>query len=221
MTLTDLWKKKLLILAALAVWGGLPYHLIQKVDFSKVFTMPTGRIDQLIPLNLESVWIYHSWLLVPLCAVMLLPNVTMLKRYGWGLFAVNLLSFLIFLLFPTEAPRPDIQGLEDPPLLYLLTIQMDKPLNACPSLHASVTLFCAAFALLQINRWKSHWKWSCMVLQAFWAFGILYSTLATRQHVFLDMVAGSTLGVAVSFFALRWPSPSETAPLPSQWGRAF
>jgi membrane-associated phospholipid phosphatase len=37
-----------------------------------------------------------------------------------------------------------------------------------------------------------------------WCAGILYSTVATRQHVALDVLAGAALGAAVAVVHLRW-----------------
>jgi membrane-associated phospholipid phosphatase len=37
-----------------------------------------------------------------------------------------------------------------------------------------------------------------------WCLGILYSTMAIRQHVFLDVIAGAALGLAVVGVHLRW-----------------
>jgi hypothetical protein len=36
-----------------------------------------------------------------------------------------------------------------------------------------------------------------------WCLGILYSTVATLQHVFLDVVAGAALGAVVAVLFLR------------------
>jgi membrane-associated phospholipid phosphatase len=153
----------------------------------------------LIPVNFDSVWIYHSWLFLPIAVAFFMTHWEMLKRFAWGMFAVNAVSFLVFLCMPTEAPRPT--DLADAPLLYLWTIQMDQPTNACPSLHASVTMLSTIFAMVVLGRFRSAWVWRGLVL--LWAGGILWSTLATRQHVFIDIAAGSTLGAIVAFIALR------------------
>jgi membrane-associated phospholipid phosphatase len=51
-----------------------------------------------------------------------------------------------------------------------------------------------------------------------WCVGIVYSTLATRQHVVLDVAAGALLGVVMALahmralraFESRWvPAPAE------------
>lgn len=183
--------------------------------------MPLLKIDYWIPQNLNTVWLYHSWLLLPLITVLLLPCSNTLKRYGWSVFAVNAVSFLFFLCYPTEAPRPE--DLSNAPLLYLWTIRIDKPLNACPSLHASVTILCSFFCCYVLGRYRKAWLWRIAVL--IWGAGILWSTLATRQHVFIDMISGSVLGGTIAFVALRRPRTNNNypkpTPLPQGVERAF
>lgn len=198
MTSARFLKQKVLILILLCAWGGLPYHFIQRIDFSKVITMPSIKIDHLIPINFDSVWIYHSWILLPVAVGFLIDHWELLKRFAWSMFAVNAVSFLVFLCVPTEAPRPT--DLADAPLLYLWTIQMDEPTNACPSLHASVTVLSTIFAVVVLGRIQ--WAWFWRILTVLWAVGILWSTLATRQHVFIDMAMGSLLGTVVALVAL-------------------
>jgi membrane-associated phospholipid phosphatase len=36
-----------------------------------------------------------------------------------------------------------------------------------------------------------------------WCLGILYSTVATRQHVFLDVLAGAALGAVIAVASHR------------------
>jgi membrane-associated phospholipid phosphatase len=42
-----------------------------------------------------------------------------------------------------------------------------------------------------------------------WCLGILYSTLATRQHVALDVLAGAALGAIVAVGHLRLVGPAK------------
>lgn len=205
MTIDRFLKQKILILILLCAWGGLPYHLIQRIDFTKVITMPSIKIDHLVPVNFDSVWIYHSWIFLPIAVGFLIMRWELLKRFAWSMFAVNAVSFLVFLCVPTEAPRPS--DLADAPLLYLWTIQMDEPTNACPSLHASVTVLSTIFATVLLGRFRMAWLWRSVTLV--WAVGILWSTLATRQHVFIDIAVGSLLGSIVALVALR-PTAEES-----------
>jgi membrane-associated phospholipid phosphatase len=41
-------------------------------------------------------------------------------------------------------------------------------------------------------------------LNGLWCLGIIYSTVAIRQHVVLDVFAGAGLGAVVAGLNLRW-----------------
>jgi len=47
---------------------------------------------------------------------------------------------------------------------------------------------------------------ACFLLNWLWCFGIVYSTIATRQHVLLDVIAGRSSGhrCGLHLAALRW-----------------
>jgi membrane-associated phospholipid phosphatase len=42
-----------------------------------------------------------------------------------------------------------------------------------------------------------------LVLNSVWCAGIIYSTLATRQHVIIDVMGGLILGAVMAQYALR------------------
>lgn len=68
--------------------------------------------------------------------------------------------------------------------------------NACPSLHAAFCVFAAAVLHAQLGNLKAPaWLTAANVL---WCLGILGSTVATRQHVALDAIAGAALGGAAA-----------------------
>ena len=78
---------------------------------------------------------------------------------------------------------------------------MDASGNACPSLHVATAVFSGVWLnriLREINAPRA--------LRAFnwlWCVGIVYSTLATKQHVALDMLAGAVLGLAAALLSLK------------------
>jgi len=66
--------------------------------------------------------------------------------------------------------------------------------NACPSLHVAFAVFSALELDRILRRMGAHGL--ARGLSWGWCAGILYSTLATRQHVAIDLFAGAALGVA-------------------------
>ena len=84
---------------------------------------------------------------------------------------------------------------------YDLVAGADLPRNACPSLHAAFGVFTAGCA------WEVFWGWknSEWFIGAVWSWtaAVLASTLLIKQHVFLDLLAGSVLG-SLGWWSMRW-----------------
>jgi len=105
----------------------------------------------------------------------------------------------IFLRWPTAPPAPDIDWARYPGVAFLKRI--DSSGNACPSLHAAFVVFTAMWNVPALRRFGD--RGTLRVLSLLWALGILYSTLATKQHVLIDLLAGCALGGAVAAVHLR------------------
>jgi membrane-associated phospholipid phosphatase len=122
--------------------------------------------------------------------------------FSYGVAAAGLAGagLAVFALWPTAVPRFDVDWSRYPAFEFLHSV--DASGNACPSLHVAFAVFTACwFArfLRQIGagRFPRTFNW-------LWCAGILYSTIATRQHVALDVLAGSVLGATAAVLHLRW-----------------
>ena len=100
----------------------------------------------------------------------------------------------IFLLWPTAVPPPGVTWTDDS--LFAFLKATDASGNACPSLHVAFAVF-TAFVLGGVLRQLAAGR-AAQALNWLWCAGILYSTLATRQHVALDVLAGTVLGATVA-----------------------
>lgn len=102
-----------------------------------------------------------------------------------------LLSFVVFIYFPTYVPRPSI--LFDDPFSKLVSAiySADKPYNCLPSAHVSYSMIIAIYVAKSrcfSNRTKVISSIICVL--------IVLSTLYIKQHYFLDAVTG----VLASYF---------------------
>jgi membrane-associated phospholipid phosphatase len=77
----------------------------------------------------------------------------------------------------------------------------DAPGNACPSLHAAFAVFTAVWIEHLLREMRAGRL--VRALNWLWCLGILYSTLAVRQHVALDALSGAVLGATVAALHLR------------------
>ena len=87
---------------------------------------------------------------------------------------------------------------------------VDATGNACPSLHVATAVFTAVWVerLLRIVGVPPALRW----LNLGWVLAIAYSTVAIRQHVVLDAVAGAALGAlfaALAILCCPWLGRSE------------
>ena len=78
---------------------------------------------------------------------------------------------------------------------------LDAPGNACPSLHVAT----AAFSAIWLDRLLRELgaEVATRACNGLWLLAIAWSTLATKQHVALDVLAGLLLGLAFALPSLR------------------
>jgi PAP2 superfamily len=164
-----------------------------------VTVMPLTPLDHWVafepaamPLYL-SLWVYVS---LPLA---LLKNRRELVSYGLATLALSGIGLGIFLVCPTAVPAFGIDWSRYPTVAFLKAVDVGD--NACPSLHVAFAVFSVIW-LERLLRDMNAGVWA-RAFNLAWCLGILYSTLATRQHVALDVFAGTGLGLSVVAVHLR------------------
>jgi membrane-associated phospholipid phosphatase len=78
---------------------------------------------------------------------------------------------------------------------------MDASGNALPSLHVATAVFSGIWLHHLLRRFGAP-PW-ILILNWAWCTGIVYSAMATRQHVAVDVLAGLVLGVLAAGLSLR------------------
>ncbi len=176
------------------------YFWVLKHPVNPVTVMPFTPIDHWIgfqPLSLPlylSLWFYVSF------APALLWDRRELISYGIAATLISFVGLGIFYWWPTAVPTPDIDWNQHPSISFLKN--MDASGNACPSLHVAFAVFTAIWfhrILRQMHAVSGlHW------LNWIWCLGILYSTVAIRQHVAWDVFGGILLGLLSGLGHLWW-----------------
>lgn len=177
---------------------GAYFYLLKEPAYPTT-VMPITWLDGLIgfqPLALPmyiSLWVYVS-----------LPPAFLATRrelYGYGLAMAGtcLAGLVVFYLWPTAVPAAGIDWAQYPDVDFLKSL--DASGNACPSLHVATAVFSGIWLHRLLRRfgappWIFIFNWT-------WCVGIVYSTLATRQHVAVDVLAGLVLGVLGAYLSLR------------------
>ncbi len=190
------------LLKALAIPGFMAiffvaYFLLLKYPLFPVTVMPITTLDRWIAFQPWALPLYASlWIYVCLPPA-LLNDKRQLLSYLWAAIGLSLAAMLVFFFWPTATPQPDINWALYPSFSFLKSV--DTVRNAFPSLHVAFAVF-SFFWLARLLRQMGAGA-IVHVLNVFWCLAILYSTLATRQHVAIDLYAGAVLGGAA--FALH------------------
>jgi membrane-associated phospholipid phosphatase len=170
------------------------YFWVLNYPQDAVTIMPLTGLDRLVPLDGRAMPLYLSlWAYVSIGPA-LLRDGRELARYGAATFILSAIGLAVFLLWPSSTPDFGIDWAQYPTMSFLKSV--DVSANACPSLHVAF----AAFSGIWIDRLLRDIGLGRLVriLNLLWCVGIVYSTLAVRQHVVLDVVAGAALGAAVA-----------------------
>ncbi|WP_439520379.1 phosphatase PAP2 family protein [Hydrogenophaga sp.] len=194
-----LWYLKAAGTTAFMVLFFMGYFWVLRNPSREPWPMPTLPIDDWVPFTPGGFAAYVSlWVYVSLPSA-LLPDFRELLRYGLWTAALCGSCLLVFWLFPTLAPVPDIDWSLHPQLAFMKGI--DASGNACPSLHVASAVY-TAFWLHRILSQVGAPSFLQM-LSVVQCVVIVWSTMAIRQHVFLDVLAGALVGWLFAWLSLR------------------
>lgn len=185
-----LWPFKLVGITAGMTLFFIAYFWLLQNPLRAPTIMPFTAFDRWVPFQPATLPLYLSlWVYVSL-APGLIAGRRELAAYAGAALALGLAGLAIFLVWPTAVPASGQTWAPDSAFAFLKNT--DASGNACPSLHVAFAVF-TALELARLLRGLGAPR-AIMILNTVWCAGILYSTLATRQHVALDVVAGAALG---------------------------
>ncbi|MES2855134.1 MAG: phosphatase PAP2 family protein [Bdellovibrionota bacterium] len=171
----------------LFAWIIAAYAIPNNVVFFAPYVVPLTAVDQLIPLSSPWVWIYVSYYPFIYFAYFAARSAGNAKRYLVMMSVSAGIAMFIFLFFPTIIFRGEypVVGDEISAQALALIRTLDNSVNCLPSMHIAMSCM-AAYTYGSESR-----KW---ILPAYaWAALIAYSTMATKQHYFWDVVGGMAL----------------------------
>ncbi len=175
------------------------FHVMRNPAYPPT-TMPLTAVDALAPFYPPSLLIYASlWIYVPLPPALLL-GLRELMTYGFWVVGLCVTGLLIFYFWPTTLQpytisRGQYWGFD-------ILQGIDAAGNACPSLHVATAVFSAYW----LDRVLKEMNVGILgrLFNALWFVAIAYSTMATKQHVFIDVAAGFALGTVFALLSLRY-----------------
>jgi membrane-associated phospholipid phosphatase len=183
-------KLKLAILVVVSVTFWTPFFLLERWPLLSVTYFSETWVDRAIPFMPIAAWPYLSlWLYLALAGLMLVRRQDC-WRCCWILAGMGVIANFVFLIYPTAVPpRPKVSVQP-----YAFIVANDERGNACPSLHVAYTLVAA----IMMHGWLSCFQ-RRLILRAVawtWALAIIFSTIAIRQHLVIDVAWGLVLGLA-------------------------
>jgi membrane-associated phospholipid phosphatase len=188
------------------------YFWVMHNPHSAPLLMPVTALDRWFEVRSLALPLYGSlWLYVALPGAFAKDKA---ELYGLARASALMsgLGLAFFWLVPTATPPFAVDWNAHPALQFLKTA--DAAGNAFPSLHVSFAVFSAIVLARQLRTVGA--PRAALLVNGLWCWGIVYSTLAVRQHVLVDVLGGVALGAwvawAFGFVATRRPSLPPSAP---------
>jgi PAP2 superfamily len=173
------------------------FHTLRHPRYN-VVVMPLTWLDHTLTFQPQALWIYLSlWLYVGVAPGLLL-TFRELVVYALWIGALCLVGLACFHFWPTAVPRPamDLTGYPG----FALLQGVDAAGNACPSLHVATAAFTALWVehVLRSIGTPPWLRWC----NGLWVGAIVWSTMATKQHVAWDVAAGLLLALVFAALSL-------------------
>ena len=181
------------------------YVFIPELLSGRTLHVPELAWDRLVPLQPSWVLFYGPlYLFLIVLPVLVVRQEEHIRRTVLAYLSVWITAYVCFLVYPTTAPRPAALigegfGVWSLRLLYAA----DPPYNCLPSLHVAHS-FVSALTCHRVHR-----RLGLAALLA--ASLVALSTLFTKQHYVLDVVAGALMG-CVAYGVFVRPFPREKVP---------
>ena len=183
----------------IGVFFGAYFYLLKAPAYPTT-VMPIILLDRLIDFQPRALPLYISlWVYVSLPPALLATR-RELYGYGMAMAMTCLAGLIVFYFWPTAVPAAAIDWARYPNVDFLKNL--DASGNACPSLHVTTAVFSGIWLHHLLRRFGAP-PW-LLIFNFMWCTGIVYSTLATRQHVAVDVLAGLALGVLTAALSLLY-----------------
>ncbi len=184
-----------------AVIAAALYLFTNHLHFLEPQLLPMWALDRAIPFVPQMVWIYISEYIFFTTVYLTCKDITNTNKYLYSFLALQTVSVLIFIFWPTTYPRdqfPLVASEMDSWTYYAFNSlrTSDSPASCCPSLHVS-SVYLSAFVFLDDQRRKFPFFF-------LWGTAIALSTLPTKQHYVIDVVTGFVMAVLFYWVFHRW-----------------
>ena len=202
--IADIRVGRIVIGALVAVIQLVAYQVLQQYNMARMDSVDSWDValslDAALPLVPEFVFIYFLYIPGLIVPALLDMPFTLYLRYALSLVLSVLIACVCFAFVPLKITHDTFVCADWSCSALVMLRSLDAGVNLLPSLHASQTLLAAIVMVTasQIHGVRTFW----------WAWGlflylpIIASTLLTKQHYVIDIVAGFLGGVITWKLAL-------------------
>jgi membrane-associated phospholipid phosphatase len=178
------------------------YFIIALYTRTRATHTPEIALDRAMPVQPAWMLIYGSlYIFMIVLPMLVVRRRDLIMRALQSYLAVMAIAYAGFLLYPTSAPRP-AQVIGDGFAAWTLRIayDIDPPYNCFPSLHVAYS-YVSALVCLHVHRRVG-------IVAIAWASLIAISTVYTKQHYVVDVIAGA-LSSGLAYLVLLRGYPGE------------
>lgn len=176
---------------ALLGWIILMYVLPNNFLIVPATEVPLTVVDHWVPLQPRGwAWVYISYYFYLISVYFFVRDERNLNQFYYSMSISAVIAALIFFLLPTSIDRslyPLLQVQSSSEWILWFIRKIDNSINCAPSMHIAMTTIAALTALSESRK--------PTVFMIIWALLIGYSTMATKQHYFIDVIGGFVFGV--------------------------
>ncbi len=188
---------KLAIALAVVGWVSLLYMPISAMTENRHHELMTA-LDRAIPFIPWTWWIYFpGYLFGIFIAVVCAKDDRIYLRTVGAIMLAQVFNSIIYMILPSTYPRPlDWQGtgFTAEAIRWFWTI--DPPNNTFPSSHVALAVLSAS----TLWRERNPWRW----LPTATAVGIILTVHTTKQHYWIDTIAGIAMAALCSWLVFRF-----------------
>ena len=182
------------VVVMMIFWAG-GYFLTGALAYQGDFMSLAIPIDHRIPFRPEWVFVYLTVYFVFILPFFYLEDRKALIAMDLSQFIALALSYTMFIYLPVAFDRPMVEVVDFATWTLDIVQGQDPPWNCFPSTHC-IACTIASLALMKYNRKVGWWVLGSTIF-------ICASTMYTKQHFVLDVVAGVALGAAIFYLVRR------------------
>lgn len=174
------------------------YFQLLRHPLFPVTEMPLTVVDRWLASHPAAIVPYLSLWVYAVLPPTFLRGRREVKAYTLAVAALTAAGLAIFCVWPSATPVANPTWAAHESFAFLKGV--DAAGNACPSLHVAFAIFTAIWLERLLRQVGA--PLGVRLLNAAWSVAIVYSTMAARQHVLVDVLGGIALGGAA---ALPYP----------------